>query len=163
MPVMHILERGATESMMMDKIIDTSENHNPAIFDMKINPKEMLQKLLESGKKVMVVLRGMPGSGKSTLAKELQFDGVTLAADDFFYRGSNYEYDAGKIGEAHDWNQRRAKEAVEAGKNPIVIDNTNTQAWEMKAYVALAARNNYHIEILEPDTPWKFKAKELVK
>ena len=42
--------------------------------------------------------------------RELQFDGVTLATDDFFYRGSKYEYDAGKIGEAHDWNQRRGED-----------------------------------------------------
>ena len=37
----------------------------------------------------------------------------------------------------YDGNFFAAKEAVEAGKNPIVIDNTNVQAWEMKAYVAL--------------------------
>ena len=38
-----------------------------------------------------------------------------------------------------------AKEAVEAGKNPIVIDNTNVQAWEMKAYVALVRNDLFHI------------------
>ena len=30
-----------------------------------------------------------------------------------------------------------AKEACDQGKNPIVVDNTNTQAWEMEYYVSL--------------------------
>lgn len=29
-----------------------------------------------------------------------------------------------------------AKEAFEKGNNPIIIDNTNMQGWEMKPYVA---------------------------
>lgn len=29
-----------------------------------------------------------------------------------------------------------AKEAFERGTNPIIIDNTNMQGWEMKPYVA---------------------------
>lgn len=29
-----------------------------------------------------------------------------------------------------------AKEAFERGINPIIIDNTNMQSWEMKPYVA---------------------------
>lgn len=32
-----------------------------------------------------------------------------------------------------------AKEAFEKGISPIIIDNTNTQAWEMKPYVALVS------------------------
>lgn len=28
-----------------------------------------------------------------------------------------------------------AKQAMEQGKSPVIIDNTNTQAWEMKPYV----------------------------
>ena len=34
-----------------------------------------------------------------------------------------------------------AREAVEKGVSPIVIDNTNTQAWEMRAYVALVSKS----------------------
>ena len=36
------------------------------------------------------------------------------------------------------WNTiLTAKEAVDAGVSPIIIDNTNVQSWEMKPYVAL--------------------------
>lgn len=33
-----------------------------------------------------------------------------------------------------------AKEAFERGTNPIIIDNTNMQGWEMKPYVVQVSR-----------------------
>ena len=30
-------------------------------------------------------------------------------------------------------------------------------------YTFQALNNSYHVEIMEPDTPWKFKAKECAK
>lgn len=57
---------------LADKILDSSNNlayQDPAIIETKLQPKEMLKRYLEDGKKVMVLLRGCPGSGKSTLAR----------------------------------------------------------------------------------------------
>ena len=36
-----------------------------------------------------------------------------------------------------------AKEAVAEGKNPVIIDNTNTQAWEMRFYVELVRMESF--------------------
>uniref|UniRef100_A0A3Q4HEI5 NEDD4 binding protein 2 n=1 Tax=Neolamprologus brichardi TaxID=32507 RepID=A0A3Q4HEI5_NEOBR len=47
------------------------------------------------------------------------------------------------------------------GNNPIIIDNTNMQGWEMKPYVAL--KHDYKVLFKEPDTWWKHKPKELVR
>lgn len=30
-----------------------------------------------------------------------------------------------------------AKQAINQGRSPVIIDNTNTQAWEMKPYVEM--------------------------
>lgn len=49
------------------------------------------------------------------------------------------------------------------GVSPVIIDNTNTQMWEMKPYAMVAAQNGYIIEILEPDTPWAFNDRELAR
>ena len=38
-----------------------------------------------------------------------------------------------------------AREAIEKGTSPIVIDNTNTQAWEMRAYVSLVSNLGFFI------------------
>ncbi|KAF4790411.1 hypothetical protein TURU_140972 [Turdus rufiventris] len=113
---------------------------------------------------VLVLLRGVPGSGKSYLARNLLEDnpgGIILSTDDYFYKHGQYHYDPDCLGEAHDWNRKRAKEAFEMRISPIIIDNTNIQAWEMKPYVALAQQFKYKVMFREPDTWWKFKPKEL--
>ncbi|XP_070253813.1 NEDD4-binding protein 2 [Myotis yumanensis] len=115
---------------------------------------------------VLVLLRGLPGSGKSFLARTLQEDnpsGVILSTDDYFYINGQYQFDVKYLGEAHEWNQNRAKEAFEKKISPIIIDNTNLQAWEMKPYVALSQKHKYKVLFREPDTWWKFKPKELAR
>ena len=32
---------------------------------------------------------------------------------------------------------------MEKGVSPVIIDNTNTQAWEMKPYVSMVSKTNY--------------------
>ncbi|XP_071599799.1 NEDD4-binding protein 2 isoform X2 [Heliangelus exortis] len=124
----------------------------------------MMRKKMHLVGQVLVLLRGVPGSGKSYLARTLledNPDGIILSTDDYFYKHGQYHYDPDCLGEAHDWNRKRAKEAFEMRISPIIIDNTNTQAWEMKPYVTLAQQFNYKVIFREPDTWWKFKPKEL--
>ncbi|NWU14660.1 N4BP2 protein, partial [Cephalopterus ornatus] len=124
----------------------------------------MMRKKMHLIGQVLVLLRGVPGSGKSYLARNLLEDnpgGIILSTDDYFNKHGQYHYDPSCLGEAHDWNRKRAKEAFEMGISPIIIDNTNIQAWEMKPYVTLAQQFKYKIVFREPDTWWKFKPKEL--
>ncbi|XP_051240459.1 NEDD4-binding protein 2 [Dicentrarchus labrax] len=114
--------------------------------------------------KVLVLLRGAPGSGKSTLARALvehNPGGVRLSTDDYFTRHGEYQFDPAALGEAHEWNQKRAIEAFERGANPIIIDNTNMQGWEMRPYVVQALKHGYKVLFREPDTWWKSKPREL--
>uniref|UniRef100_A0A663F8V7 NEDD4 binding protein 2 like 2 n=1 Tax=Aquila chrysaetos chrysaetos TaxID=223781 RepID=A0A663F8V7_AQUCH len=116
--------------------------------------------------KLLLILRGLPGSGKSTLSRILlrqSCDGIVFSTDDYFRQQDGYTYNAAQLGDAHDWNQKRAKQAMEQGKSPVIIDNTNTQAWEMKPYVEVALEKGYRVEFHEPDTWWKFDPEELEK
>ncbi|XP_071124653.1 uncharacterized protein [Mytilus edulis] len=115
-----------------------------------------------SGVRVFIILRGLPGSGKSTLARELKENGEIFSADDYFMNGDVYCYDQRKLTDAHDHCRRRALEAVRKNVSPVIIDNTNTQVWEMCPYVDIAksVTPEYEIEILEPSTPWRFKARQ---
>ncbi|CAM9446249.1 unnamed protein product [Lampetra fluviatilis] len=116
--------------------------------------------------KVLFVLRGLPGSGKSTLARNIKEqgpNGVILSTDDYFVKNGTYCYDPSVLGEAHEWNHKRARDAMDAGMSPIIIDNTNTHSWEMRPYVAMALQRKYKIVFKEPETPWKFKTRELEK
>uniref|UniRef100_A0A8C3WSY4 NEDD4 binding protein 2 like 2 n=1 Tax=Catagonus wagneri TaxID=51154 RepID=A0A8C3WSY4_9CETA len=56
-----------------------------------------------------------------------------------------------------------AKQAISQGRSPVIIDNTNTQAWEMKPYVEMAIGKGYRVEFHEPETWWKFDPEELEK
>ncbi|XP_074131394.1 NEDD4-binding protein 2 isoform X2 [Sminthopsis crassicaudata] len=114
----------------------------------------------------LVLLRGLPGSGKSFLARKLLEEnpnGIILSSDDFFYKNGQYQFDGNLLGEAHEWNQKRAKEALEKKVSPIIIDNTNLQAWEMKPYIIMSQKHKYKVHFREPDTWWKFKPKELAR
>lgn len=113
---------------------------------------------------VLILMRGLPGSGKSTRARELLSsgpNGVILSTDDYFDYRDGYRYEPGLLGAAHEWNQRRAKDALFDGRSPVIIDNTNLQAWEMKPYVQMAVDRGYRVHFCEPETSWKFDTFEL--
>ncbi|XP_043829231.1 NEDD4-binding protein 2 isoform X2 [Dromiciops gliroides] len=114
----------------------------------------------------LVLLRGLPGAGKSFLARKLLEEnpnGIILSSDDFFNKNGQYQFDGNLLGEAHEWNQKRAKEALEKKVSPVIIDNTNLQSWEMKPYILLSQKYKYKVHFREPDTWWKFKPKELAR
>ncbi|KAM9192737.1 NEDD4-binding protein 2-like 1 isoform 1-T1 [Dugong dugon] len=120
-----------------------------------------------SFRKHLYLLRGLPGSGKTTLARQLQLDfprAVIFSTDDFFSQeDGTYEFNPDFLEEAHKWNQKRARKAMRNGVSPIIIDNTNLQAWEMKPYALMALENNYEVLFREPATRWKFNVPELAR
>ncbi|XP_032838796.2 uncharacterized protein LOC104356071 isoform X3 [Tyto alba] len=127
---------------------------------------QLLEERFGCSQKFLLILRGLPGSGKSTLSRILlgqSRGGIVFSTDDYFRQQDGYTYNAAQLGDAHDWNQKRAKQAMEQGKSPVIIDNTNTQAWEMKPYVEVALEKGYRVEFHEPDTWWKFDPEELEK
>jgi NEDD4-binding protein 2 len=100
-------------------------------------------------KKELILMRGISGSGKSTIAKSLVGDGKIFSTDDFFMQGNRYVFEPKNIGANHKLNQSRTEEAMKQGTSPIIIDNTNTESWEMKPYVLLADKYGYSVKIVE--------------
>ncbi|NWV77777.1 N42L1 protein, partial [Dasyornis broadbenti] len=88
---------------------------------------------------------------------------VVLSTDDFFVENGIYIFEPDFLEDAHKWNQKRAHKAMKNGKSPVIIDNTNIHAWEMKPYVMMARENRYEVTFQEPDTPWKFNVQELTR
>lgn len=143
--------------------ITPSFSHKPEASPASENELQKIHSLLDEGENVLVLMRGLPGSGKTTLAQKICGRGVVLSADQFFCKGGKYNFDKSRLSEAHEWNKRRAKKFIQEGRSPIIIDNTNVEIWEMMPYVALALRAKYHVCVLEPDTPWKFDARQLTQ
>jgi len=98
--------------------------------------------------KKLILLRGLPGSGKSTMAKSL--GGLHLEADMYFMQDGTYQFDVTKLKDAHTWCQNEVNTAMilnhTTGKNErIIVSNTFTQEWEMKAYYELAESYGYTV------------------
>lgn len=121
--------------------------------------------------KLLILMRGVTGCGKSTKARALVeeyktlygADAVIFSTDDFYVRDGEYKWNPAAIGHAHCWNQLRAIQAMIDNWEVVIIDNTNTQAWEARPYVQAAVKLGYDVEIVEPSTPWAFDADELAK
>ncbi|KAJ3328846.1 hypothetical protein HDU91_004009, partial [Kappamyces sp. JEL0680] len=68
---------------------------------------------------ILYIVRGLPGSGKSTMVQAMTAglppdSFVVLATDDYFLDSdNNYDFDSSLLGEAHQWNQERARQALQ--------------------------------------------------
>ena len=101
--------------------------------------------------KELFLVRGLPGSGKSTFAKTL--GGTHIETDMYFMKSGEYKFDGTKIKEAHQWCQKQVDtmmilNRIEGIHNKIVVSNTFTQEWEMKAYYDLAESYGYMVHSL---------------
>ncbi|CAG5083334.1 Oidioi.mRNA.OKI2018_I69.PAR.g10351.t1.cds [Oikopleura dioica] len=119
----------------------------------------------------LYVMRGLPGSGKSTLAQsivksynEAGKKGIICSADDFFMdnRG-NYNFDPTRLSEAHEFCRQKADKFMKKCFEAVIIDNTNTEIWQMLPYAKMALSFRYRISIEEPNTVWKLNVRELAR
>ncbi|XP_041356648.1 uncharacterized protein LOC121373902 isoform X2 [Gigantopelta aegis] len=157
----HAAMNNGSEPVLTSRVVESKESL--ATFYTPDEIAWVKRKYLDRGQLLMIILRGLPGSGKSTLARELKFDGAVLNTDEYFMKHGVYKYDINMLSDAHDWNKTRAIKAMQKKINPLIIDNTNLQMWEMIPYVKLALAYKYMIEIVEPSTPWKERPAELAK
>lgn len=95
----------------------------------------------------LVLIRGLPGSGKTTMATR-DFPGYShFEADQFFEYPDGYNFDASRLGKAHEWCQSATKHALRMGAN-VVVSNTFSQHWEMQPYLDMARDLNVSVRIL---------------
>lgn len=96
--------------------------------------------------KTIYILRGVSSSGKTTLANTLcQLPNTkSIAADDYFYNGGNYNFKVEDLGKAHDWC-RNGVETLMCLEHNIVLHNTNTTEKEINPYLDLAEQYGYKV------------------
>lgn len=126
--------------------------------------------------KTMFISRGVPGSGKSFATRrvgnfvitQLQLPAelpifCTFSTDDFWMDENGYNFNPSRLGEAHNWNQKRVEQACMKQVPFVAVDNTNTTYKEMKAYIYLAKFWNYEVCMVYPTTEWANDAVECAK
>jgi predicted kinase len=105
--------------------------------------------------KELILLRGLPGSGKSTIANSIWWEGIICEADKYFIdKDGNYNFDATKLKDAHEWCRKRVEIFMKDNQmndqfyRQIIVANTFTQEWEMKPYHELAEQHGYRVHSL---------------
>lgn len=129
----------------------------------------------------LIILRSLPEAGKSTTAKLLSdanpFDDTEIhSTDDFYMRYVEchlpddkfryewkYVFDGSKLREYHFRNLCAAIESMTHGINLVIVDNTNTTFDEMKKYCIAAIILGYEIQLIEPETEWRYDVEECYK
>lgn len=114
---------------------------------------------------MLILIRGISGSGKSTLSKTVIYehslpDSCHLEADMFFETRKGYKFDAALLHKAHSWCLLNTEKLLRVGSIPVV-SNTFTTVKEMRPYFDLAIEYDVNVQLLEPDTDWKFDAEKL--
>lgn len=102
-------------------------------------------------KQTLTLVRGLPGSGKSTLAKNLcQATGaVHLEADMFMVDDEGfYEFDGTRLSQTHARCEAECHNALSGGHD-VVVSNTFTRFWEMKAYIDMSEKHDILLQIVE--------------
>lgn len=94
---------------------------------------------------VITLVRGTSGSGKSSFVSSMIDDRAThIEADMYFMKDEEYNFDASKLKQAHEWCQSATEKEMLLGTR-IVVSNTFTTEWEMKPYLDLAEKHGYTV------------------
>lgn len=84
------------------------------------------------------VMRAIPGAGKTHLANELAGEnGIICSADEFRMVNGEYVFDPKENPIVHAKCMFKFLETLRnAHPGPVIVDNTNTQWWEVQNYVS---------------------------
>ena len=97
--------------------------------------------------KTVIILRATSNSGKTTFAEylfSLTPDAFICCADDYFIK-HGLDFDFRHLDDAHQFCKNEFDSAIEQGKSPIIVANTNTRESEFAYYKDLAEANDYRV------------------
>jgi predicted kinase len=106
----------------------------------------------------VTIMRGVSGAGKSTYVRKnfpISNGAIVCSADKHFQTADGYVFDSTQLPAAHQSCLRQYMTAIHnylAGYSQeltnIVVDNTNTQLWELSPYLSIAQAYGLEVEIV---------------
>jgi len=111
-------------------------------------------------KKTLRFMVAAPGSGKSSHIVKHHPDAAVVSADKHpgLYGpsdkpGGTPSFNPKKLGDAHAHAQQQAAEHMAAGHPHVIVDNTNTAAWQLAPYLKKAKEHDYQVAISHVHAP----------
>ncbi len=98
--------------------------------------------------KLVKLMRGLPGCGKSYIARREFPNALILSTDDFYVVNGKYEFLPEKLSQYHNATVRKFIDALAAGVETIVVDNTNLRITEVILYYRLAEVFFYDVQVV---------------
>lgn len=106
----------------------------------------------------VIIIRGVAGSGKSTFAKsfvDVDSNVQVFEADQYFYSGSDYNFDPTKLHQAHSDCFRRFSNYLDNNNNvTAIVANTNIKHGDMKKYIKYALNMNLTLMVFKMCTEY---------
>lgn len=113
--------------------------------------------------KKLVILRGLPGCGKSTYIRDNYpgatpyslapkgWETVVVSGDHYFtdFATGEYAFDISMAGAAHQQAMSQCLRAMHKEVPTILVDNTNTRAWEWAHYLTMVEVFGYEVEVID--------------
>lgn len=74
-----------------------------------------------------------------------------------------YRFDRDRWEDALKNCEDETREYAKLGASPLVIDDTNMRAYEVRCYTEIARKFDYNVILVNPSTPWRFDANLLAE
>lgn len=96
----------------------------------------------------LYLVRGLPGSGKSSFGARLAPQ--VFSADDYFMVDGRYQFDPGKLSDAHASCLWRTGAWLEDRYTAhVAVANTFPRRWELEPYLQLAAAGGHELFVVD--------------
>jgi len=124
----------------------------------EISPRRFMES--RGRQKILRIMIAAPGSGKNTYIDKHYQGAAVVSADDHpgLYGppdrpGGEPSFHTKHHVEAHTNAQKKADGHMAAGHPHVIVNNTNTTAWQAAPYLKLAAKHGYNVKMTHLSAP----------
>jgi len=114
--------------------------------------KTLLDKLNDTEKKEVVIVRGVPGVGKDKYVLYNELDNTnnfTICSNDkFFYENGRYHFDRTKINQSDAYCLQQFHQSLKLNIPIIYVTNVSQEKWMYANYVKLAESYKYKVRVV---------------
>lgn len=114
--------------------------------------KSLKDRVNNSKKKEVVIVRGVPGVGKDNYVYYNEFgedaNFTVCSSDDYFYENGKYHFNRSKINRSEAYCLQQFHQSLKLGIPRVYLTNVNGQRWMYANYIRLAESYKYDVRVV---------------